>query len=50
MWRHCKRAFLSDIIVRKILDASYWWSMMNQDVHEYCETYDQCQITEDIFN
>jgi len=30
----------SNIIVRKILDASYWWPMINQDVHEYCWTYD----------
>jgi hypothetical protein len=27
------------------LDANYWWSMMNQDVHEYCQTCDQCQRT-----
>jgi hypothetical protein len=25
------------------MDASYWWLMMNQDVHEYCQICDQCQ-------
>ncbi len=32
-----------DIIMRKILDTSYWWPTMNYDVHEYCLTYDLCQ-------
>jgi hypothetical protein len=27
----------------KILDVCYWWSTMNQDVHKYCQTCDQCQ-------
>ncbi len=31
--------------MRKVLDASYWWSTMNQDVHEYYQTCDQCQRT-----
>jgi len=35
--------FSSNIIVQKILDAGYWWLMMNQNVHEYCQTCDQCQ-------
>jgi hypothetical protein len=29
--------------MQKILDVSYWWPTMNQNVHEYCQTYDQCQ-------
>ncbi len=37
--------FFFDIIVRKILDASYWWPTMNQEVHEYRRTCDQCQRT-----
>ncbi len=37
------RHFSSHIIVRKILDASYWWLIMNPNVYEYCQTYDQCQ-------
>jgi hypothetical protein len=37
--------FSSDIIVRKILDARYWWPMMNRNVHEYCQTCDQHQRT-----
>jgi hypothetical protein len=28
--------FFYDIIVRKILDVSFWWLMMNRNVHEYC--------------
>jgi hypothetical protein len=28
--------FYFDIIMQKIMDASYWWPMMNQDVYEYC--------------
>jgi hypothetical protein len=35
--------FFSDIIVQKILDASFWWPTMNQKVYEYCQTCDQCQ-------
>jgi hypothetical protein len=37
--------FFFDVTVRKILDVGYWWLMMNQDVHEYGQTYDQCQKT-----
>ncbi len=32
----------------KILDVGYWWSTMNQDVHKYCQTYDQCQRTNNL--
>jgi hypothetical protein len=35
----------SNITMKKILEARYWWLMMNQDVHEYCRTCDQCQRT-----
>jgi hypothetical protein len=30
------------------MDASYWWPMMNQDVHEYYHTCDQCQRTSNM--
>ncbi len=39
------RYFSFDIIVRKILDVGYQWPTMNQDVHEYYRTCDQCQKT-----
>jgi hypothetical protein len=39
------RHFSLNIIVKKILDAIYWWPTMNRDVHEYCQTYDQYQTT-----
>jgi len=35
--------FSLSIIVRKILDASYWWPTMNIDVHQFCRTSDLCQ-------
>jgi hypothetical protein len=41
--RVAKGHFYFDIIMRKILDAGYWWPTMNQDVYEYCRTSDQCQ-------
>jgi hypothetical protein len=31
--------------MQKILDVGYWWLTLNQNVHEYCQTYDQCQKT-----
>jgi len=34
--------FSFNIIVRKILDAGYWWLTMNRDVHEYYRTCVQC--------
>ncbi len=37
------RHFSINIIVQKILDVGYWWLTANQNVHEYCQTYDQCQ-------
>ncbi len=40
--------FSSNIIVQKILNVDYWWSMMNWDVHEYCWTYDECQKTSNM--
>jgi hypothetical protein len=30
----------SNITLRKILEASYWWPTMNQGDHEYYRTYD----------
>jgi predicted deacetylase len=40
--------FFFNIIKRKILDADYWWPTMNCDVHEYYQTYDQCQKTNNM--
>jgi len=40
-----RRHFSSNIIVQKILDASYWWWTMNWNIHEYYRTCDQCQKT-----
>ncbi len=31
--------------MQKILDVGYWWPTMNQDVHEYYQTCEQCQRT-----
>jgi hypothetical protein len=42
------RHLSSNIILRKILDAKYWWPTINLDVHEYCGTYDQCQKTSNM--
>jgi hypothetical protein len=28
--------FFPNVMVRKILDADYWWPTMNKDVHEFC--------------
>ncbi len=44
-----RRHFSSDITMKKILDASYWWLMVNRDVHEYCQSCDQCQRIGNIF-
>ncbi len=30
--------------MKKILDAGYWWLVMNQNVHEYFQIHDWCQI------
>ncbi len=30
--------------MRKNLDVGYWWLAMHEDVYEYCQIYDQCQI------
>jgi hypothetical protein len=35
-----KRHLSFDFIVQKILDAGYWWLIMNRNVHEYCQTCD----------
>jgi len=31
------------ISLHNFFDVGYWWPIMNQDVHEYCKTCDQCQ-------
>ncbi len=40
--------FSSNVTMRKILDANYWWPTMNRDVHEFCQTYDLCQQTRNL--
>jgi hypothetical protein len=42
------RHFSFNIIMGKFLDVGYWWSMMNQNVYEYYQTYDQCQKTSNM--
>jgi hypothetical protein len=41
--------FSSDITMKIILDASYWSLMANRDVHEYCQSCDQCQRIGNLF-
>ncbi len=38
-----KGHFSSNIIMKKNLDVGYWWPTMNENVHEFCQIYDQCQ-------
>jgi hypothetical protein len=40
--------FSSNITVKKIFDASYWWPIMNRDVYEFYWTYDLCQRTSNL--
>ncbi len=42
------RHFSYNITMQKILDVGYWWSAMNRNVHEYYQTYDQCQKTSNL--
>jgi hypothetical protein len=30
-------------MMKKIVDAGYWWPTTNKDVNELCQTYDLCQ-------
>jgi hypothetical protein len=34
--------------MRKILDISYWWPIMNKDVHDLHQTCDLCQQTNNL--
>jgi hypothetical protein len=36
-----KRHFVANIIVKKILDARYWWPTLFKDMHELCRNYDK---------
>jgi len=40
--------FSSEITMIKILNVGYRWLTMNQNVHEYCRTCDQCQRTSNL--
>jgi hypothetical protein len=35
--------FVTNIIVKKILDAWYWWSTLFKDTHEFCKSCDNYQ-------
>jgi hypothetical protein len=35
--------FSINITSQKILDASYWWPNLYQDIIDYCQYYDLCQ-------
>ena len=37
--------FSQNIIVRKVLDAGYWWPMLYKDTYDYCQTCHECQKT-----
>jgi len=38
-----RRHFATDISVKKILDARYWWPTLFKDTHDFCKNYDSCQ-------
>jgi hypothetical protein len=35
--------FVANIIIRKMLDATYWWVTLFKDVNEFCKTCDVYQ-------
>jgi hypothetical protein len=35
--------FITNIIVKKILDVGYWWPILFNDIHEFCKSCDNCQ-------
>jgi hypothetical protein len=35
-----KGHFVVDIIVKKNLDAGYWWPTLFKDIHEFCRSCD----------
>jgi hypothetical protein len=36
--------FTAYIIKKQKLDAGYWWPTLFKDTHEFCGSYDNCQI------
>ncbi len=32
--------FVANIIVKKIMDARYWWPTLFKDTREFCKSYD----------
>jgi len=38
-----KGHFVTNIIVKKILDARYWWPTLFMDIHDFCWSYDNYQ-------
>jgi len=38
-----RRHFVVDVIVKKILDAGYWWSTLFKEIHDFCKSRDNRQ-------
>jgi hypothetical protein len=38
-WGH----FATNINVKKILHARYWWPILFKDTHDFCKSYDSCK-------
>jgi hypothetical protein len=38
-----RRHFATSIIVKKILDARYWWPTLFKHTHDFCTSCDNCQ-------
>jgi hypothetical protein len=38
-----RKHFVTYIIVKKILNAKYWWPTLFKDTHDFCKNYDNCQ-------
>jgi hypothetical protein len=39
------KTFATDITIRKILDARYWWLMLFINANEFCRSCGVCHIT-----
>jgi hypothetical protein len=37
-----RRHFVTNIIVKKILDAGYYWLILFKDTHDFCRSYNRC--------
>ncbi len=35
-----RRTFCCNIVIKKILNARYWWPTLLKDIHEFCKSYD----------